>query len=300
MYVPFTPATPVIPDYLSESSSRVFESQRIEDAQTPIPIGLIPAPSQAFPLLPGQSKYANGDGTYRLYNNGTPLGTLEFDESTGEWIFISEVTIPLESGQELFEGIRIPTGLLGIIIAGDGKWALINLIAAMFALAATLGMFVVFLTRKRLKKADEAKDSINEEALLLEELLQEENLTAEQQYEVGLLEIRVQKALLLDKKQKEEHDLEVKHRRKQQRYALGSTFGVIIGFLLFILTQDTSLEIAMIDRWTVIHAGLFIFSVYALSRMKRRKKKEDAQTELQEEHLIEEELIDMGAVTHTA
>ena len=194
------------------------------------------------PLLPGQTLVSNGDGTYLLLDDaGIPLGTMFFDEENGEWVFIPLPEIPLAPGG--YEG---------------GSWALMNLLATMLSLMATLAMFVLFATRKRLKKKEEGEAPAEGEVPAVP---------------VTTTEAAPQAAPGAMTGKEPEQDLNL--RKKQYKYAYASVAAVIIGAVLFVITQDTALQMAMVDIWTVAHVPLLGYSIFALTKMKSKKSKAD-------------------------
>ena len=87
------------------------------------------------------------------------------------------------------------------------------------------------------------------------------------------------------KKEEESEDeaqkrqLELKHRKKQWKFAFGSLGAVLAGFIIFVLTQDMTLQVAISDLYTLVHLALLACSLYALSKVKRFKNKTEAQSE---------------------
>ena len=72
---------------------------------------------------------------------------------------------------------------------------------------------------------------------------------------------------------------ELKFRKKQWRFAFGSLATVFGGFIIFILTQDMTLQVALSDLWTLAHLALLACSVYALSKVKLRKDNKGTRSE---------------------
>ena len=55
--------------------------------------------------------------------------------------------------------------------------------------------------------------------------------------------------------------------------AFASVTATLSGTLLFIITQDTTQAVSMTDIWTVAHAALLVFCLYALTKTRRKKRK---------------------------
>jgi len=62
--------------------------------------------------------------------------------------------------------------------------------------------------------------------------------------------------------------------KKQQRIGLFIAFAVAIaGFIVFLLTEDMSNKMTMIDKWTIVNVALFIVEIIAIALIIKQNKK---------------------------
>ena len=80
-------------------------------------------------------------------------------------------------------------------------------------------------------------------------------------------------------KTSDEYEEDEKQKRSRLLLILATPFLAIVAIILFILTQDMTLPMIMIDWWTLAHAILFVGTVLCYIFAYRNEKDEDRDDE---------------------
>ena len=133
-------------------------------------------------------------------------------------------------------------------------WALVNLILSVVGLALTvlLTVWVLLQRKQKQKKQPQAKQT-----------------SAKQDK--------------YSDKQREEKETEKQKRYRTIWFALGVILG-ILGIVVFLLTEDLSRPMALVDNWTIVNAIILAIQILAIVLTFKHKNKKDPQDNEQEEH----------------
>jgi uncharacterized repeat protein (TIGR02543 family) len=80
-----------------------------------------------------------------------------------------------------------------------------------------------------------------------------------------------------DQEEDEYGNKEEEGRKARRRWVIISIVAAVLGVILFILTEDMRLPMAIIDRWTIFNAVLFIVSAIGMARASKKQDEEEAQ-----------------------
>ena len=173
---------------------------------------------------------------------------------------------------------------------GEFAWALLNLIlcicGVLFAVVAGARMYIREKRRRDEEDLDEL-DYIDEPTSDIEFNGAESSLISSADY---------------DDEYDDEYDEELDEDREKLRkrrliWLIVSAAAALIGVILFIVTQDMTLPMVFIDRWTIAHAILLAIGIVGavLVVKKIRRKYDEEDEEYDEPDDLDHE--DLGAVS---
>jgi len=140
---------------------------------------------------------------------------------------------------------------------GTPAWALLNLI--MTICGAILVIFSIIRLIMRKKEEDrEEEDKLNE--------------LNDPRYAAARNQAYENRNYIHEEDEDEE---ETKEKKFRKRWFILEAIGTLLAIIIFILTQDMRLPMALTDWWTLIHLIILVITVIAFIKLKKRKKDED-------------------------
>ncbi|MBQ6583345.1 MAG: hypothetical protein IJH77_05920, partial [Mogibacterium sp.] len=195
-------------------------------------------------VVPGGNEGPGGSG-----GNG---GTDNTDGNGGTVVIPSAGVVTVDDG-----GVpKIETiGDDGVPASGNGYWALINLICAILTviLSLILAILYFFGRKKDEEEEDEREGTPGTDA----------NRTAD----------------LAESAENEEEEEEEPELKRKGIFRILSILTAVISVIAFILTEDMSLPMQLIDRWTLLMVILLIIDILLAIFSKKKRKDEEEQEE---------------------
>lgn len=199
---------------------------------------------------------------------------------------------PEETGlfMEIFNLEEIPTITLFDndvpLFAPDGTaaWALLNLILTILTAIGALLLIITLLIKKRKKKEDEEEEENNEE--------DEENAPTNTSQNIEEIssstEIQEQREAEEKAKAEEEEEDEKQKVKKRLFFRVLSVLWAIITIIVFILTEDMTLPMAIMDKWTLLMFILFVLQILWMFFSRKKRVDKDEEDEEDEENTDDE------------
>ena len=150
------------------------------------------------------------------------------------------------------------------------SWALINLILCILGALLALGAIIAALVRSRRESGniEAAKDRDKRKEQMLKEYAASGLGAGETQY--------LNSSFARGEKTEEEKE-KAKRKKNRGAWLALAIIAAIIGVIVFILTEDMSLPMELVDWWTLLNAILFLLAILgvALAFKKKSKREED-------------------------
>ncbi|MBQ9644176.1 MAG: hypothetical protein IJV26_09090, partial [Lachnospiraceae bacterium] len=226
--------------------------------ETPEEPGVVPAGE----TQPGQTP-APAQGSESVE---TPAGEMPeaqpVQTQTGKRAPAGVLTITEEGSPEIvhIEDLLVP---LSAVPIRHGYWALLNLLAAIAAVVLAILLILSGRRRKEDEEEDENPESMTDE-------------------EAGAGEGAAEDKEEMDAEEEEDPD----ERKKKRLWKLLSVVIAIVSVIVFVVTEDMTNTMRLLDRWTILMVLLLIGQVVVVFLSRRKKNEEE---EEQDEESLDEE-----------